>query len=159
VWVLPTKYHAPPPNPQPDALQASPRVSLRIVRQFDRDAFSTEVDVPPPLVVRRDSFHGADDPIAHDEGADVDSGIRDVLLQAHDLAEELQGVDDRRGLLEALHAHHADPLRPREDFQDSWVADQMRGLHEVRPGGQEDAPRDRDARLPERLERPELGAR
>src|SRR5207245_463090 len=86
-------------------------------------------------------------PVADAEAADADSGIRDVLLQAHALPEELQRVDDRRGFLEALHPHHANPLSPGEDFQDCGVADQVRGLHEVRPGGEENAPRDRDAGL------------
>src|SRR5881409_2905490 len=76
--------------------------------------------------------------------ADVHAGIRDVLLEAHDFAEELQRVDDRRGLLEALHAHHADPLRAGEDLQDGRIPDEMRGLHEVRPRREEDAPWDRD---------------
>src|SRR3989442_9795210 len=111
------------------------------------------------LVVGRDPLHRTDNSIADDEGSNVHSWIRDVFLEANDLAEELQGVDDRRGFLEALHAHHANPLGARKDFQDGGVADQVRGLHEIRPGREENAPRDWDPRLAERLDGEELVAR
>lgn len=36
-----------------------------------------------------DAFHGADDPVPHHEGADVDARVRDVLLEEHDQAKRL----------------------------------------------------------------------
>src|SRR5436309_1633992 len=115
-----------------------------------------EMDVRPAFVVGGDPFHRPDHAVADDQSSDVDAGIRDVLLEANDLAEELQRVDDRSGLLEALHPHDADPLRPGEDLEDRGIADEMGRFHEVRSGREQDAPRDRDARLPQRLQGEEL---
>src|SRR5439155_22040845 len=148
---VPTEHHVATADLQSDGLRRAHGDLLRVVRQLDGDAFRAEVNVRPPLVVGRDALHRTDDPIADDQGADVHAGIRDVLLEAHDFAEELQRVDDRRGLLEAHHAPHADPLPAAEDLQDGRIPEEMRGLPEVRPRREEDAPWAREVRLATRL--------